>query len=256
MTIRNSFWLVLAALPLMSGCVSRGEVEYMSAQEFEKMKTTIPVTRDTATVSYVRCVVRDIVVELPGPYKSMDWEVEVFDNDMANAFAMAGGKIGVFTGIFKVAETTDQFAAVIGHEIAHVTEDHTVERINRAQVTSGAVDVSAVILGDQLGIGTQNAQVILDGAAELGMNLPFGRKQESEADLVGLEYMAAAGYDPRASIQLWKNMAAANSGAPPEFLSTHPSSDTRISDLIEKMPEALVFYNQAQATGKQPRCIR
>ncbi|MDG1463101.1 MAG: M48 family metallopeptidase [Gammaproteobacteria bacterium] len=241
---------------VMSACVSRGDVESMSAAEFSKMRSTIPISNNATQRAYVNCVVRDIVSTLPEPYKSMNWDVELFENNAANAFAMAGGKIGVFTGIFNVAKTQDQFASVIGHEIAHVTEDHTVDRINRAQVTGGAVSVSSILLGDQLGIGTQNAQVLIDGAAQLGMTLPFGRKQESEADLVGLDYMASAGFDPRASIQLWKNMASTTNGAPPEFLSTHPSSDTRIGDLVGEMPEALPLYNQALATGKTPRCLR
>ncbi len=252
---KTNRWILgsVAALVVVA-CVSRGDVENMSATEFEKMRTQIPVSRNATQRAYVNCVVRDVVAELPEPYKSMDWDVEVFDNQAANAFAMAGGKIGVYTGIFNVAGTRDQFAAVIGHEIAHVTEDHTIERINQAQVTGGAITATSVLVGDALGIGVGNTQSLLEGAAQLGMLLPFGRKQESEADLVGLDYMAAAGYDPRASIQLWKNMDKASQGAPPEFLSTHPSSDTRISDLIKQMPDALQIYNGAVAAGKSPRC--
>tara|TARA_B110000881_G_scaffold147087_1_gene130251 strand:+ start:216 stop:965 length:750 start_codon:yes stop_codon:yes gene_type:complete len=245
---------VFIAVLVVSACVSRGDVESMSATEFQKMRTEIPVTRDVALLAYVNCVVRDIVAELPEPYRTMNWEVEVFDNDSANAFAMAGGKIGIFVGIFTVAQTNDQFAAVIGHEIAHVTQDHTVERINRAQVTGGVISVTSILVGDQTGLGTAGTQSLLESTAELGLLLPFGRKQESEADLEGLDFMASAGFDPRASIQLWKNMANAAEGAPPEFLSTHPSSDTRIGDLISHMPEALNYYNEAIASGKQPRC--
>ena len=252
-SLRFSMAVFIAVL-VVSACVSRGDVESMSAIEFQKMRTEIPVTRDVALLAYVNCVVGDIVAELPEPYRTMNWEVEVFDNDSANAFAMAGGKIGIFVGIFTVAQTNDQFAAVIGHEIAHVTQDHTVERINRAQVTGGVISVTSILVGDQTGLGTAGTQSLLESTAELGLLLPFGRKQESEADLEGLDFMASAGFDPRASIQLWKNMANAAEGAPPEFLSTHPSSDTRIGDLISHMPEALNYYNQAIASGKQPRC--
>ncbi len=252
-SLRVSMAVFIAVL-VVSACVSRGDVESMSATEFQKMRTEIPVTRDVALLAYVNCVVRDIVAELPEPYRTMNWEVEVFDNDSANAFAMAGGKIGIFVGIFTVAQTNDQFAAVIGHEIAHVTQDHTVERINRAQVTGGVISVTSILVGDQTGLGTAGTQSLLESTAELGLLLPFGRKQESEADLEGLDFMASAGFDPRASIQLWKNMANAAEGAPPEFLSTHPSSDTRIGDLISHMPEALNYYNEAIASGKQPRC--
>ena len=129
-----------------------------------------------------------------------------------------------------------------------------VERINRAQVTGGAISVTSILVGDQIGLGTADTQALLESTAQVVMLLPFGRKQESEADLVGLDLMASAGFDPRASIQLWKNMANAAEDAPPEFLSTHPSSDTRIDDLKSYMPQALNYYNQAIASGKQPRC--
>jgi len=248
--------LVVAVVAALSGCVSKGDVEQMSAQEFSKMRTSIPVSNDASLHAYVNCVVRKISTELPAPYNETRWDVEVFDEDSANAFAMAGGKIGVFTGIFKVAETQDQFAAVIGHEIAHVTQDHTIDRINRAQMTGGAITATSILVGDSIGLGQQNTQAVLEGAAQLGLLMPFGRGQESEADLVGLKYMAAAGFDPRASVQLWKNMAANSEGAPPEFLSTHPSSDTRTEDLIGDMPEALAIYNEAKAKGKDPRCMR
>jgi predicted Zn-dependent protease len=247
-------FLIMLTLVAVVACVSRGDVETMSATEFSKMRAEIPLTANRKQREYVNCVVDDIVAELPEPYRSMNWDVEIFDNDAANAFAMAGGKIGVFTGILTVATTPDQFAAVIGHEIAHVTEEHTIDRINRAQITGGAIAVTSILVGDQLGIGAQSAQSILEGAAQLGMLLPFGRAQEREADLVGLDYMAAAGFDPRASLQLWKNMAKASSGAPPEFLSTHPSSDSRISELKEQMPTAWVFYESALAAGRSPLC--
>jgi len=248
--------LILMTVTALSGCVSKGDVEAMSAQEFSKMRTTIPVSNDASAHAYVNCVVRKVAAELPYPYNEVRWDVEVFEQDSANAFAMAGGKIGVFTGIFKVAETQDQFAAVIGHEIAHVTEDHTIERINRAQMTGGAITATSILVGDSIGLGAQNTQTVLEGAAQLGLLMPFGRGQESEADVVGLDYMAAAGFDPRASVQLWKNMAADSDGAPPEFMSTHPSSDTRTEDLISNMPQALVLYNTAKAQGKSPNCLR
>ena len=169
---------VFIAVLVLSACVSRGDVENISATEFQKMRTEIPVSRDVALLAYVNCVVSDIVAELPEPYKTMNWEVEVFDKDSANAFAMAGGKIGIFVGIFNVAQTNDQFAAVIGHEIAHVTQDHMVERINRAQVTGGAISVTSILVGDQIGLGTADTQALLESTAQVVMLLPFGRKQE------------------------------------------------------------------------------
>ena len=189
-----------------------------------------------------------IIRELEEPYASLDWDIEIFDNEAVNAFAMPGGKIGVFTGILSVADNQDQLAAVIGHEVAHVTLHHSVERANRVMTTQiGAAAAGAAMGGGYAGDAVQMA-------AELGLTLPYGRAQESEADTVGLVYMSAAGFDPRQSVQLWKNMAASNKGAPPEFMSTHPSSDTRIGELVKEFPTALPRYNEASAAGKKPRC--
>jgi predicted Zn-dependent protease len=248
------FYSFIACIFFISSCVSLVDVETMSATEFSKMRSSMSISDNVKQRDYVNCVVQNIVSELPEPYKDMNWDVEIFENNAANAFAMAGGKIGVFTGIFKVAKNQDQFASVIGHEIAHVTQDHMIDRINRAQVTGGAIQLAAIVLGDQTSIGSENTQILLEGAAELGMELPFGRKQESESDVLGLKYMASAGFDPRASIQLWKNMADYSGDGKPEFLSTHPSSASRISDLDDEMPEALGYYSQALASEKKPTC--
>ncbi|MGI9309527.1 MAG: M48 family metallopeptidase, partial [Gammaproteobacteria bacterium] len=192
--------------------------------------------------------------QLDKPYSEYDWEIEVFDAEEVNAFAMPGGKIGVFTGIFKVATNQDELAAVIGHEVAHVTEDHALERANREAVTAGAVDFGAAAVGGSTGLGTQNSAVLLGMGAQLGLSLPYGRAQESEADLEGLVYMSNAGFDPRASIQLWKNMKGQKKGAPPEFLSTHPSSTSRIADLIAELREVLPLYNEALDADRRPDC--
>ncbi len=228
--------------------VSEREIEIESEKEFEKMRQQTVISNDVNVRSYIYCVADAIIAELEEPYASMDWEIEIFDEDAINAFAMTGGKIGVFTGILKVAEDQDQLGAVIGHEVAHVTERHAVERVNQAMTTQiGAVAAGAALGGGYAGDAVQMA-------AQVALTLPYGRKQESEADTVGLVYSANAGFDPRASVQLWKNMAESNKGAPPEFLSTHPSSDTRIEDLIAELPGALVNYNNAKSGGKVPNC--
>jgi predicted Zn-dependent protease len=246
--------LALAALAA-GGCalplVSEAEIESQSEAEFEKMRQTTLVSNDARTRSYVGCIARAIVDELDEPYASMDWDLEVFENEAINAFAMPGGKIGVFTGILSVADDQDKLAAVIGHEVAHVTERHSLERANQQLTTQIGVIGATAAIGGPRGTGDLIAM-----GAQLGLSLPYGRGQESEADTVGLLYMADAGFDPRASIKLWKNMAAANQGGPPEFFSTHPSSDSRIDDLIEQLPEALARYNAAKAAGKNPNCQR
>lgn len=240
-----TFGLVACSVPF----VSEREIAVDSKAEFEKMKAAMPIETDAATRAYVMCVTQAIINELEPPYSDLDWEVEIFDDkEMVNAFAMTGGKIGVFTGILDVAKTEDQFAAVMGHEVAHVTEQHALERVNREITTQGAAIAGAAVIGG--GVAGDLVQL----GAQLGLSLPYGRKQESEADTVGLAYMADAGFDPRASVQLWKNMEEKSGGGPPQFISTHPSPGNRIEKLIENLPEALVRYNKAKALNKTPSC--
>ncbi len=240
---------------LIGGCalplVTETEIENESAAEFQKMRTSLPISNDAATRSYVNCVAYAIVSELEEPYASKLWDVELFEKDEINAFAMPGGKIGVFTGIFKAAENQDQLAAVLGHEVAHVTQKHSLERVNREMTTQIGVVGAAAAMG-----GGRATYDLVSMGAQIGLSLPYGRGQESEADVVGLMYMADAGFDPRESVKLWKNMQRENELAPPEWFSTHPSSDHRIDDLIRKLPEALARYNAARAAGKHPQCDR
>ncbi len=249
---RQLLWSCCAAL-LLAACalplVSETQLENEAAGQFQKMRTQMSVASDPAVRNYVQCVADAIVAELEPPYSDRLWEVEVFEEDQLNAFAMPGGKIGVFTGIFKAAQTPEQLAAVIGHEVAHVTQQHALERVNRELTQEIGIVGASVALG-----GGQSTADLIRMGAQVGLSLPYGRGQESEADIVGLMYMADAGFDPRGAVQLWKNMEAQKDGAPPEWLSTHPSSDTRISRLVEALPEALQHYNAARAAGKVPQC--
>ncbi|UCG71652.1 MAG: M48 family metallopeptidase [Chromatiales bacterium] len=243
--------LVLAG----SGCavpiISERELQVQSDAEFQKMRNQMVESRDARVRGYVQCVSDAILAEVQQPYASLNWEVVVFDDEAVNAFALPGGQIGVFTGLLKVAENQDQLAAVIGHEVAHVTERHSYEQVNRQVTTQAGVYAGAAVLG-----GGQTTYDLLSMGAQIGITLPYGRGAESEADVVGLRYMAEAGFDPRASVQLWKNMDAKGGASPPEFLSTHPSSGTRISGLIALLPEALDGFNAARAEGKRPDCRR
>lgn len=241
------------ALAVFGGCalplVNEAELEAESKSQFEQMRTQVPVSNDAQTRSYIDCVSRAIVAELEDPYASKLWEVEVFDDEAINAFAFPGGKIGVFTGIFKAAENQHQLAAVIGHEVAHVTQQHSLERVNRELTQQIGVVGAAAAMG-----GGQGTYDLIRMGAQIGLSLPYGRGQESEADIVGLQYMADAGFDPRESVKLWKNMARENESGPPEWFSTHPAPDTRIEDLIAALPDALQRYNAARAAGKNPQC--
>jgi predicted Zn-dependent protease len=242
---------LLAAVFVLGGCVSSAQIEMESDDQFQQMRNTMSVSNSLTDKAYVRCVSKMIIQQLDEPYASYDWEIELFDDESINAFAMPGGKIGVFTGIFKVAKNQDQLAAVLGHEVAHVTEDHSLERANRDSITRGVAVYGSEIFDATTGLETTDIIVM---GAQVGLLLPYGRAQESEADIVGLEYMAAAGFDPRASITLWTNMGKATPLGPPPFLSTHPSGDARIRDLAAELSVVLPLYNEALEQNRRPTC--
>ncbi len=244
---------LLLASPAQALFVSERDIEREALRTFRQMQKSIPLEENDNARRYVECVSWRIINQLEEPYASLNWEVELFDHEAANAFAMPGGKIGVFTGIFKVADNQDSLAAVIDHEVAHVTEKHSLKRAKTQSRTNlGVVIASSALGGGSVPRGTVN-EVLSTGAA-IGLTLPYGRKQESEADVDGLLYMANAGFDPRASLTLWKNMGELNKGSPPEFLSTHPSDDKRMDGLIKNLPAALVKYNGAIAKKGRPNC--
>lgn len=225
--------------------VSEKEIERQARVQWLQMKRQLPLAPNSRVQSYVECITNSVIEVLDPEFGDLAWEVVVFDDDAMNAFAMPGGKVGVFTGILRVADTPDALAAVIGHEIAHLTSDHVMQRAKRHSRT----EALSIIGGAATGMG----DLIRTGAA-IGLTLPFSRRQESEADVVGLEYMAKAGFDPRASIDLWKNMSSAKQNAPPEFLSTHPADDRRLDDLVKRLTPSLVEYNTAREAGKRPNC--
>jgi predicted Zn-dependent protease len=178
--------------------------------------------------------------------------VVVFQDDSANAFALPGGKIGVHTGLFQVAKNQDQLATVIGHEVAHVLAGHSNERASTQLATQGAMEALSVLSGPA-SPGKSRVLAVLGVGAQVGVILPFSRAQESEADVMGLDLMASAGFDPRQGPALWENMSKLG-GAPPELLSTHPSSATRIAALRERVQISLPIFEKARATGKKPSC--
>ena len=235
---------------------SDDELEALSAKQFAEMKASMPLLTDQVTIDYIACVANAVVMALDEPHSQMEWEMAIFDVDAVNAFAMPGGKIGVMKGILKAAQNQDQLAAVIGHEIAHVTARHSNERASRGSFSEVGVQVAAVLLGGGNQGATYTAYEALKAGEALGIMLPFSRAQESEADVIGLDYMAKAGFDPRQSVPLWQNMNAEADKAPAEFLSTHPSSERRIDQLVSRFGHALPLYNQAQAEGRRPNCQR
>jgi len=177
--------------------------------------------------------------------QQFQWEVTVLKDDKtANAFALPGGKMAVYTGIFPMAKTEAGLAAVMGHEVVHALARHGAERISQGQLTNVGLQVVGAAAGATGGGGTvgQAAMAALGAGAQVGILLPFSRKHESEADYVGILLAADAGYDPREAVALWERMGQMSGGAPLEFLSTHPSHETRITQLKRWMPEAMAIY--------------
>jgi predicted Zn-dependent protease len=226
----------------------------MGAAAFDKQKQDTPISRDGRTNAYVQCVAKAITDAVEGPYAGRKWEVVVFQSKQVNAFALPGGKIGVYTGLLEVAANQDQLAAVIGHEVAHVLSSHANERVSQAYAADMGAQLASVALGGDTASQRQLYALIGLGT-QVGVLLPFGRTQESEADLVGQDLMARAGFDPRQSTELWKNMERASGGqAPPEWLSTHPSHSTRINNLGRRLEVSMPLFEKARAAGRRPKC--
>jgi len=237
------------------GAVSQQQLNQAGAQAFAQLKAQKQQTSDARQRNTVSCVVSAITRQLPSNWQG-GWESAVFVDNNPNAFALPGGKVGVYTGIFTVARNDDQLAAVIAHEIGHVVSRHHDERITRQAGASGALQILGAILGSQYGQGAANAAVqggsIL---AQTGFLLPGSRAQESEADVVGQRLMAEAGFDPRQAVNLWQNMISASSGSrPPQWLSTHPDPSARMGELNNRATALVPVYEQARAAGRRPDC--
>ena len=238
------------------GGVSQQQLDQMGAQAFAELKAQKAQTSNSQQRAYVACVVNAVVRELPGDWQRYGWESAVFNDNSPNAFALPGGKVGVYTGIFGVARNQDQLAAVIAHEIGHVVSNHHNERITRQLGAQGALQIAGAILGARYGQGIGNA-AMQGGSilAQTGFLLPGSRVQESEADVVGQQLMARAGFDPRQAVNLWQNMIAASGGnRPPQWLSTHPDPQARLGELQQRATGLSSVYQQARASGRTPRC--
>lgn len=226
-----------------SDMARQGEAAYRQMQEEQAVSDNVNQN------SFVRCVADHVVDALHESQRGdYNWEVTVFDADQANAFALPGGKIGVYNGLLDVAVNQDQLAAVMAHEVGHVLANHSNERASQSTIRTAGL-AAARILG-----ASDTTVELIDHGARLGIFLPFNRTQESEADVLGIMLMAEAGFDPQQSIQLWENMSAVSEERPPEFLSTHPSPESRIAELESMLPGAYELREQARSEGRFPDC--
>jgi predicted Zn-dependent protease len=239
--------------------LSDAEMDSMGLSAYEQLKRETPISRDASGTAYVRCVAAAITREASGPTSAQAWEVNLFEDATANAFALPGGKIGVNTGLLGVARSQDQLATVLGHEVGHVLARHGNERVSQNFAVQGGLFTAGALLGVLGDSGSSNQGLLLAAlglGAQVGVLLPYSRVQESEADEIGLGLMAQAGFDPRQSVELWKNMMRAGGARPPEFLSTHPDPENRIKRLYELMPGGLETQARARASGRAPSCTR
>lgn len=237
------------------GAVSEQQLDQLGAQAFAEAKAKMPQSTDARQTAYVRCVVNALVRELPPQWQQGGWETAVFVNPEPNAFALPGGKVGVQTGIFSVARNEDELAAVLGHEMGHVVSRHHEERITRQLETQTGLELVSALLGSRYGQGAADMTNQVGGMAAQGLFvLPMSRQQESEADVVGQELMARAGFDPRQAVSLWQNMIAAGGSRPPAWLSTHPDPQSRMDELRSRAVGLVPVYEQARAHGLHPQC--
>jgi len=249
---------LLAVLLVLAGCYTvpetgrsafvlpLGDEVAQGASAFAGIKEKEKVSEDPAYNERARRVGSRIATAVGKDLPAAKWEFVVFDApETVNAFALPGGKVGVYTGLLKLAESDDELAVVMGHEIAHVTARHGSERMSKG--------LAAAVLGAALEVATEesrNRDLILAayGVGAGGTMLKFSRDNESEADYIGIRYAAKAGYDPHAAIDFWRKMAKEEKGARlPAFLSTHPTDTKRIADLEKAVPGAQPLYEAAKS---------
>lgn len=233
--------------------VSSGEMEKASSQSYHKILQQAAqknaLNRDKEQVARVLGVANRLI-PATGAFRpdapQWRWEVNVLTSNELNAWCMAGGKIAFYSGIIeKLDLSDDEIAAIMGHEIAHALREHARERASQAMVTN----LGVTVLGAALGVGQAGTDLI-GSVAKVTFELPNSREHEVEADRIGVELAARGGYDPRAAITLWQKMAGANGGQPPQWLSTHPSNESRQKDLAQYAARVMPLYEQATQHAK------
>ena len=269
--------ILLSTVLVLAGCatvpmtgrrqlslVSGSEVNALAATEYGKFLKENPPVRGTPDAEMVERAGRRIQAavekymtknDYAGLLEGYDWQFHLVNDKQVNAWCMPGGRVVVYSGLLPITEDETGLAVVMGHEVAHAIAQHGAERMSQQLATQ----LGGVALGVALSTKSAETQALAMAAfgagSAVGILLPFSRAQESEADKMGINFMAMAGYDPRASIGLWQRMAAAGkaAGKPPVFLSTHPSDEQRIERLKKDMPEALKRYEKATGQSGKPK---
>lgn len=262
------FLTMVITVFLMQGCgsvpitgrrqlmlVSDQEVISLSLQQYQDYIHTATTITDTPEAQMVQRVGMRIAKAVEtflknngasSEIQNYAWEFKLVKDNSINAFAMPGGKVVVYSGLLPVTQNEASLAVVIGHEIGHVVAKHAHERISQQLALQAGSELAGELLGGVA--ATQIGQTVFGLGAQMGVMLPYARKQEYEADQLGLIFMAMAGYDPRVAIPFWKRMAQSSQGGKiPEFLSTHPTDAKRISNMEKILPEALKYYSFSQA---------
>lgn len=260
----SRFVTYAAGLLLVSACaqspMGRNQLKLYSSQQlagmgqqtFDGMKAEQKVSSKTVTNQFVNCVADAITKHVPNSVFNGQWEVVVFDDPQVNAFALPGGKIGVYTGLLDVAQNQEQLAAVIGHEVGHVIAEHGNERMSSSTLIGIGMEATNVLLQANEIANNNLIMAAIGAGVQVGVQLPFSRTHESEADLIGLELMAQSGFAPGQAVALWQNMAkAGGEQRQPELLSTHPLPTTRIDNIEKHLPIAMKMFNESK---NRPQC--
>jgi predicted Zn-dependent protease len=231
----------------LTGLVSSEQEMQLGLSEFDKLKKDTPISRDPAANALLQKVGKRIAAAAANDLPNAQWEFVVFESKEPNAFCLPGGKIGVYTAILPITRDEAGLATVLGHEVAHATAHHGSERMSQQMVAQGVGQVGSAYLSSSHPTLGPIVQAAFPAVAQVGVLLPYGRKQESEADQIGLHYMARAGYDPEAAVQFWERFSASmGANNTPKWLRTHPVDSERIADIKQHVFEAKQEYNQAK----------
>ena len=234
--------------------IPEAKLNAQAAAIYEKIKSREKMSDDIDTLNNIKKIGNNMEISigkyfdksnLPNPANDFEWEYILIDNDkVRNAWCMPGGKIAVYTGILKITKNQNGLAAVMGHEIAHAVAKHSVERASRGIVLNVATQITDILTGGKLSqVNRATGMNTIGLLSQIGILNPFNRKQESEADYLGLIFSSLSGYDIRETVKIWERMKAANKGKEPsEFMSTHPSSANRIKNINGWTNQVIMDY--------------